>query len=414
MVGVGDDEALTQQPENTSSEEDDTDEEFVEADNGESQPKKKKDKKDKEKDKYPCMRCQKNVSKNGVQCTSCRLWVHMPCQKISKDLYKILTNPKKFPGLAWYCDSCQASSARLDARVRAMETDLAGVEAKVVRVESAVLDNTKRIMELERKQEKMENTREAEKSDVLKEWNEEARERETRKRNIVVHRLPEASADIKEVAERKNCDLDNLDKVLTAINLKFKSRDTVKFCRRVGERTEDGPRPMVVGFFRETYKEDVMENAKLLRESEYSEIAIAPDLTKQQRKEEEDLVKEAERRNLARTEEDKAKNLEWTLVGQRGEKRLIKITNRRGGRGGWTSRRGRGGREGLLPSVPNITENWAPQSNSQRGTGALRGAVTQRGAVTGGVYRTERLPSKRNRDQAMGSEEMEEAPPAKH
>ena len=360
------------------------------------------------------MRCQKNVSKNGVQCTSCRLWVHMPCQKISKDLYKILTNPKKFPGLAWYCDSCQASSARLDARVRAMETDLAGVEAKVVRVESAVLDNTKRIMELERKQEKMENTREAEKSDVLKEWNEEARERETRKRNIVVHRLPEASADIKEVAERKNCDLDNLDKVLTAINLKFKSRDTVKFCRRVGERTEDGPRPMVVGFFRETYKEDVMENAKLLRESEYSEIAIAPDLTKQQRKEEEDLVKEAERRNLARTEEDKAKNLEWTLVGQRGEKRLIKITNRRGGRGGWTSRRGRGGREGLLPSVPNITENWAPQSNSQRGTGALRGAVTQRGAVTGGVYRTERLPSKRNRDQAMGSEEMEEAPPAKH
>ena len=50
MAGVGDDEALTQQPENTSSEEDDTDEEFVEADNGESQPKKKKDKKDKEKE----------------------------------------------------------------------------------------------------------------------------------------------------------------------------------------------------------------------------------------------------------------------------------------------------------------------------------------------------------------------------
>ena len=29
MAGVGDDEALTQQPENTSSEEEDTDEEFV-------------------------------------------------------------------------------------------------------------------------------------------------------------------------------------------------------------------------------------------------------------------------------------------------------------------------------------------------------------------------------------------------
>ena len=112
MAGVGDDEALTQQPENTSSEEDDTDEEFVEADNGESQPKKKKDKKDKEKDKYPCMRCQNNVSKNRVQCTSCRLWVHMPCQKISKDLYKILTTPKNSRG--WHGTVTHARQAQPD------------------------------------------------------------------------------------------------------------------------------------------------------------------------------------------------------------------------------------------------------------------------------------------------------------
>ena len=80
----------------------------------------------KKKIKFPCIRCQENVSKNGVQCTSCRLWVHIPCQKILKDLYKILKDPKKFPGVAWYCDSCQASSVRLDARVRVMEGNLAG------------------------------------------------------------------------------------------------------------------------------------------------------------------------------------------------------------------------------------------------------------------------------------------------
>ena len=95
-----------------------------------------------------------------------------------------------------------------------------------------------------------------------------------------MHRLPEPAADVKEAVERKNCDLDNLDKVLASIKLKFRSSDTVKFCRRVGERTEDGPRPMVVGFFRKSYKEDVMENARLLRDSEYSEIGITPDLTK--------------------------------------------------------------------------------------------------------------------------------------
>ena len=85
----------------------------------------------KKKIKFPCIRCQENVVKNGVQCTSCHLWVHIPCQKISKDLYKILKDPKKFPGLAWYCDSCQVSAARLDARVRAMEGNLAGVRPKL-------------------------------------------------------------------------------------------------------------------------------------------------------------------------------------------------------------------------------------------------------------------------------------------
>ena len=275
------------------------------------------------------------------------------------------------------------------------------MEAKVVRVEGTVLDNTKRIMELEKRQGEMENSRETEKTDVMKEWNEETRERESRKRNIVVHRIPEPAADIKEAVERRNCDLGNLDRVLAAIKLKFRSSDSVRFCRRVGERTEDGPRPMVVGFFRESYKEDVMENARLLKDTEYSEIGITPDLTKQQRKEEDDLVKEAEQRNMARTEQDKAKNLEWMLVGQRGERRLIKTVSRRGGRGSWTDKRGRGGRGGLLPSAaPPQSANWTPHP--------------QRGTVTGGIYRTERLTTKRNREQAMGEEEMETAPPAKH
>ena len=30
----------------------------------------------KKKLKFPCIRCQENVVKNGVQCTSCCLWVH--------------------------------------------------------------------------------------------------------------------------------------------------------------------------------------------------------------------------------------------------------------------------------------------------------------------------------------------------
>ena len=364
----------------------------------------------KKKPKFPCIRCQENVSKNGVQCTSCRLWVHIPCQKISKDLYKILKNPTKFPGVAWYCDSCQVSAARLDARVRAMEGTLAGVEAKIVRVEGNVMENTRRIQEVEKRQEGQEAARTAEKSNLRKEWNDEAREREIRKKNIVVHRLPEAEAT--EAAGRKNWDMDSLNNILGAINISFKSRDTVKFCRRVGEVSENGPRPLVVGFRREVYREEILENARLLRDTDFSDIGITPDLTREQRIEEDELAKEAEKRNLERTEEDRSKNVEWILVGQRGEKRLIRMANRRGGpnRGGPSrgTRGGRGSRGGILPSATPTIGGWVP----------LAGEVALRGVVRGGVYRPgpdRQQQHKRNRDQAMqGEEGMEDEPPAKH
>ena len=49
--------------------------------------------------------------------------------------------------MAWYCDSCQACAARLDAWVRVMEGNLAGIEAKIVRVDSRVMDNTRRMQD---------------------------------------------------------------------------------------------------------------------------------------------------------------------------------------------------------------------------------------------------------------------------
>ena len=66
------------------------------------------------------------------------------------------------------------------------------------------------------------------------------------------------------------------------------------------------------------------------------------------------MWEEAERRNGALTEEDRAKNLRWAVVGGKGEKRLIKTTARpqqQTERGGFHPRRGgnqvpRGGQQG--------------------------------------------------------------------
>ena len=141
----------------------------------------------------------------------------------------------------------------------------------------------------------------------------------------------------------------------------------------------------------------------MARDTNFKDIGITPDLTREQRLEEDELPKEAERRKMERTAEDRSKNVEWILVGQRGEKRLIRMVNRRGGARGAT-RGGRSDRGGILPSTGPSTGGWAPQT----------GEASLRGVVRGGVYKPvpDRQQNKRNREQDQ--EEMEEELPAKH
>jgi hypothetical protein len=71
-----------------------------------------------------------------------------------------------------------------------------------------------------------------------------------------------------------------------------------------------------------------------LRNTQFAEVVIIPDLTQEQRKDEADMVNEAEMRNRDLSEEDRAKNLEWMVVGGRGERRMIKGAQRTATRGG--------------------------------------------------------------------------------
>ena len=108
--------------------------------------------------------------------------------------------------------------------------------------------------------------------------------------------------------------MDSLDNILGSISITFKSKDTVKFCRRVGEVSETRLRPLVVGFRREVFREEILEKARLLKDTDFSEIGITPDLTHEQRAEDDEMAKEAEKRNLERKEDERSKNVEWILV----------------------------------------------------------------------------------------------------
>ena len=298
--------------------------------------------------KHPCLRCRKDVTKDSksVQCQTCQFWVHADCQGISDELFKFLVEGE---GVCWNCNSCLASSARLERTVVAFEA----------RLKEAETANTKTIGEIKRvdeglaqlrrefEAEKNRNREAAQNKDDNYISREEYRERELRKMNVIMHRIKEPGDDIKWAEDRRRHDMDECEKIFDELEMEEDEKADIKFCRRIGEKGQD-PRPMVVVLRTETTKNKILERAKNLRESSYKEVGIVPELTVQQRREEQQLSEEADRRNREElTTEDQTKNLKWLVVGPRGAKKIIKGVPRNAQpatRGtGWRGR-GRGGR----------------------------------------------------------------------
>ena len=319
----------------------------------------------KQKAKFPCLICKKAVAKAGVRCNACHLWVHQKCQGISKELFAILGNPGKFGGsVCWNCDSCNASAVRLEDRMKALEHSHREVETRMVRTENTVQEAVLRVEKVERRQDKVEDMLERERERARVERVMEMRERELRKKNIVVHRMEEAGDWASTADERRTWDMDSCLNVFHALKLDW-NKDAIRFCRRIGERGED-PRPMVVGLSREAQKEELLDRTRFLKDTPFADVGIVPDLTQEQRRDESDMVAEAERRNAERSEDELAKNLVWRVVGRKGEKRLLKTVEREENR---SSGRGRGV---LLPR--GGVSSWTPVARGGVGGGTGRGA----------------------------------------
>jgi hypothetical protein len=223
---------------------------------------------------------------------------------------------------------------RVDSLQEKVEANTGGLEEVQDKVETV----EKRMEKLEKRTEE----REAAEDDGMFE---ELRAREAIRRNLVVYGLEEPDQTIKEGKDRLEADKNECENIFTTIGSRARRTD-IRFCRRLGERGEDA-RPLLLGMTSETVKCEVLDRAKELQNTEYQHIGIGPDQTKKQKQAEIKLTEEVNRLNREElTEQDKAKNLKWAVIGPRGEKRLVKIPDREneGMRGGPSVRgvRGRG------------------------------------------------------------------------
>ena len=295
----------------------------------------------------------------------------------------------------WACRPCTAYSQGITRKVKDIDMKVTGLQEEVKEMQQEVKGIQSELKLVDSRVKKMEGGVQKLVEDNNKVIFEEMRERESRRLNVVMHGVPEHPDQAAPGKEKQTWDKSLCIKICKALDLDY-SEEVIKFCRRVGT-AEEGPRPLVAGFYTEMEKSMLMRRAKQLEETEYKEVKVAHDLTRRQRKEERDLWVEMEAKNGTRTEEQLAKNLAWAVVGARGEKRLVIQPSRQGPPPARGNRRGRGR---PATSRPPRTEGQQQLLQALRGRGGLAGGARGRPAA--------RLPTLEVEEDATGSAEREE------
>jgi len=147
---------------------------------------------------------------------------------------------------------------------------------------------------------------------------------EVRKRNIIIHHVPEKKSD--NVEERKANDLVFVTDLLDAVfNIKLEQNDIDKMFR-LGRWSADKARPLLVGFRDMNHKETIMTNLKNLKNpiEKFRRVGISPDLHPAEREEIRKMVNEAKQAHIASEEEDVG-NFKFLVVGKGQRRKVIKI-----------------------------------------------------------------------------------------
>jgi len=338
--------------------------------------------KEKEKErKTTCVGCRKafNKSEYCVICGSCNYWYHKTCSGMAEEVFKCVDNYYKENGSTfWSCQPCATYSKGITARIREMDKRLEGVEKHQDEQDSRMEKMEMQVERLSREVQSSEDKAEEAVGRKEKNLYEELRERELRKKNVVFHGVGELQAEKSTWEERVEWDKKSCLNIFSALALDM-GVEAIRFTRRLGEKGKD-PRPLLTGFHTETERAKLLKNAKKLESTVFKDVNVVPDLTKRQREEEAELKKEADKKNKNLSESDKAKNLQWAVVGARGERRLTKVQIQQEGvggnrRGGWREDRERGPLTGANRVGGNIrgppkrmTEQGDSQKSSQKKT----------------------------------------------
>lgn len=275
---------------------------------------------------FPCLKCEEHCKKGAaaIQCNLCDQWAHPGCAGISEVLFKELVHQyENNGGTTWSCRSCRSAAEKLNKKINEIYKKVDQLEERTVANENEVSSLRTDVSSLEKKVEEGNKQR----MNIAEESQEaifaELKDREVRKCNLVFHNVPEPDKKLS-VEQKKERDSQSVQAILRKIKVGQNTEKSIKFMRRLGDLT-DKPRPLLIGMQNEQSRAEILKCAWNLDRS--NNISIIPDLTARQRKEEEKMRKEVERKNKELSSEDSL-NYQWRMVGLRGERRIVRMPRR--------------------------------------------------------------------------------------
>ena len=274
-------------------------------------------------------KCPSNKS-GSLQCTVCSLWYHPPCANVDNSVLEIIVKcvEKGMPS-PWNCGVCESGLAKMAADVKQNTARVGKAEIRLDKVEADYIDikqeNEKlkeRLQTLETKMVGAEAKAAENSGDTVLQ---EVSDRASRERNVVLHRCIESPREVGE-EQAKADDLAGTQTLFNELGLReMKAEEVLIGWRRLGKAGENIDRPLLLIFRTKEDRAKLLNRApRLSRNSDetFKNISIVPDLTPKQRQMEKEMFKQAERNNLARTEDQASKNLASKVLGKRGERVL--------------------------------------------------------------------------------------------
>ena len=147
----------------------------------------------------------------------------------------------------------------------------------------------------------------------------ELRDREDRKKNLVLHNVPEPDTNVKEERNKEDKEFfNNLCKNTLGVNL---PQDSIVRTTRFGEKNKEKPRPLWISLRTEDLKKRVFSKLAKLHGTDYDYVSFGHDMTKIEREEKQKLTADAKKLEEA----DKEGKFRYRVRGPPWDMKIVKL-----------------------------------------------------------------------------------------